>query len=169
MLILRFLTQPDHIIWVRTTPAFVIDLNFNLPSWLGWIKLFDMTWNWSLSPMTFSINLPTVLSKIIGLNDLGKSYEALLGLGIMTVVDFLKWDGQYPRSMYMLAILITLFKQLISWRMCLRWLYDNLSGPRVNELLQLAIAFLNSFLEKEAHGEDKNEAILSRTLISTLQ
>ena len=38
--------------------------------------------------MTFSINLPTVLSKIIGLNDLEKSYKDLLGLGItVTILD----------------------------------------------------------------------------------
>ena len=64
--------------------------------------------------MTFLINLPTVLSKMIGLNDLGESYKDLLGLEIMTVVDFLKWDGQYPKLMHILAILIILFKQLMS-------------------------------------------------------
>jgi len=118
--------------------------------------------------MTFLINLPTMLSKTIGLNNLEESYEDLLGLGITTVVDFLKWDGQYPKSMHALAILIILFKQLMSWRMCLRWLYNNLSRPGVDELLQLVIAFLNSSLEKGAYGEDKKEVISSRTLVLTL-
>jgi len=68
--------------------------------------------------MTFSINLPTVLSKTIGLNDLGESY--------------------------------------------------NLSRPGVDKLLQLVIAFLNSSLEKEAHGEVKKKVISSRTLALTL-
>jgi len=43
--------------------------------------------------MTFSISLPTVLRKTIGLNDLGESYKFLFGLGMMTVVDFLKCEG----------------------------------------------------------------------------
>jgi len=54
------------------------------------MKLFETEWNWSLSPITFLISLPTVLSKTIGLNDLGESYEDLLGFGITTVVDVLK-------------------------------------------------------------------------------
>ena len=144
-------------------------LKFQPPSWLGWIKLFNTMWNWSLSPMTFLINLPTVLSKTISQNDLGESYEDLLGLGIMIIVDFLKWDGQYSRSIHALVILMTHFKQLISWKMCLKWLYNNLSRPRVDELLQLAMVFLNFSLEKRAHGEGKKEVILSRTLISMLQ
>ena len=47
--------------------------------------------------MTFSISLPSVLSKTIGLNDLGELYDCLLGLGITIVIDLLKWEGQYPR------------------------------------------------------------------------
>jgi len=43
--------------------------------------------------MTFLINLPKVLSNMIGWNDLGVLYEALLGLGITMVVEILKWDG----------------------------------------------------------------------------
>ena len=44
--------------------------------------------------MNFSINLPKVLSNIIGWNNLGILYEALLDLEIMMVVKILKWDGQ---------------------------------------------------------------------------
>ena len=40
--------------------------------------------------MTFSISLPKVLSKTIGLNDLGESYNDLFGLGMITVDDLLK-------------------------------------------------------------------------------
>jgi len=57
------------------------------------MKLLEITWNWSLLPMTFLINLPKVLSNMIGWNDLGVLYEALLGLGITMVVEILKWDG----------------------------------------------------------------------------
>jgi len=34
-----------------------------------------------------------MLSKTIGQNDLVESYEVLLGLGMIKVVDVLKWDG----------------------------------------------------------------------------
>lgn len=40
--------------------------------------------------MTFLISFPRVLSKMISLNDLEESYNALLGLGMTTIVDFLK-------------------------------------------------------------------------------
>ena len=40
--------------------------------------------------MTFSISLPTVLNRTIGLNNLEESYNGLLDFGIMTVVDLLK-------------------------------------------------------------------------------
>jgi len=44
--------------------------------------------------MTFLINFPKVLSKMIGLKDLGESYDALFSLGIIIVVKILKWAGQ---------------------------------------------------------------------------
>jgi len=75
---------------VRITPASVVDLNFNLPSWLRWMKSLEAIWNWILSPITFSISLPNVFSRTIGLEDLDESYNNLLGLGIIIVVDFLK-------------------------------------------------------------------------------
>ena len=53
--------------------------------------------------------------------------------------------------------------------MILRWLHDNLSGPRVEELLQLTIALLNSSLENGAQEDDDLSMISSRMLISTLQ
>ena len=40
--------------------------------------------------MTFLINLPKVLSKIIGLKDLDESYDALFSLEITIVVEILK-------------------------------------------------------------------------------
>ena len=51
----------------------------------------------------------------------------------------------------------------------LKWLYDNLSGPGTDELLQLASASLNSFFEKV--GQDKiNLSVISlRILTSTWQ
>ena len=119
--------------------------------------------------MIFLISLPMVLSKTIGLKDLGELYNNLLGFGITTIIDVLKWDSQKPRSRHALAILIILFKHSLFWSMCLRWLHDNLSGLGIDKLLHLAIAFLNSFLEKGAHEKDNIESILLRILSSMLQ
>ena len=58
------------------------------------MKSLATTWNWILSPITFLINLPSILSKTIGLNDFGESYDVLLGLEIIIVDDLLKWLGQ---------------------------------------------------------------------------
>ena len=154
-------------ICIRATPASVVDLNFRPSSWLGWMTLFIVVRNWSFSPITFSISLSIMLSKTIGLNDLGESYEALLSLGIMTVIDFLKWEGQNPKLIHVLAMLMMMPKQSSSLRMILRWLYDNLSGPSVEKLLQLAMALLNSSLENRAYEERGLLAILSRILMST--
>jgi len=66
-----------------------------------------------------------------------------------------------------LAILIILLRQSSSLRIILRWLYNSLSGPGVEELLQLVIALLNSTLENKAYKEDDLSTILSRILTST--
>ena len=89
----KFLIHPDLIMCIRVTPASMVDLNFKLPNLLGWIKSLAMAWNCILSPMTFSISFPRVLSKTIGLNDLGESYDDLFGLGMITIDDLLKWFG----------------------------------------------------------------------------
>ena len=120
VLVNKFFVQPDQIIYVKTIPTSMVDLNFRLPNWLGWIKSLAITWNWILSPMTFSISLPKVLSKMIGLNDLGESYDDLFGLGIITVDDLLKWFGQYPKSMQAFAIFMMLVMQTLSVRIILR-------------------------------------------------
>jgi len=98
VLVELFFVQPDQIMCVRATPASVVDLNFSPPNWLGWMKLFVVTWNWILSLMTFSINLPSIFSSMMYLNDLDESYKGLLGLGMITIKDFWKWLGQYPKS-----------------------------------------------------------------------
>jgi len=154
VLVKRFFIQPEQMIYVRVTPAFVVNLNFKPPNWLRWIKLFEAVRNWSLSPMTFLISLPIVLSRTIGLNNLGELYDVLLGLGMTTVIDLLKWKGQNPRLIHVLAMLMIMLKQTLSLSMTLRWLHDNLSGPGVEELLQLAIVLLNSSLENRVHEEE---------------
>jgi len=55
--------------------------------------------------MNFSISLPSIFNKMIGLNVLEKSYKALLGLGMMMELDVLKYNGQCPKLMYILAML----------------------------------------------------------------
>ena len=57
---------PDLTICINTTSASVVDLNFNLPSWHGWMKLFSATVNWILLAMTFSISLPSMFNRMIG-------------------------------------------------------------------------------------------------------
>jgi len=93
ILVELFFVQPDRMMCIRATPASVVDLNFSPPNWLGWMKLFVVTWNWILSLMTFLINFPSMFSSMMGLNDLGKSYKGLLGLGMITIKDLLKWLG----------------------------------------------------------------------------
>ena len=112
--------------------------------------------------------LPNMLSSTIGLNDLGELYNTLLGLGITTIIDLLKWKGQNPESIQVLAMLMIFYKQSSSLRMTLRCLHNNLSGPSVKKLLQLAMTLLNSSLKKGAH---KGGLLVtsSRILMSTWQ
>jgi len=98
--------------------------------------------------MIFSMSLPSVFSSVIGLNIFGMSYEALLGLGIIIDVNILKYDGQYSKSIYALAILIKLLRHELLLMMTLRCLQDSLSGLGVEVLLYLLIKLLNSFTEK---------------------
>jgi len=120
VLVDRFLIQPKWMMWVRVTSASVVNLNFKPPNWLGYKKLFEAMRNWSLLPMTFSISFPRVLSKTISLNDLGELYDVLLGLGMTTIVDLLKWEGQNLRLIHVLAMLMMVLKQLVSLTMALR-------------------------------------------------
>jgi len=54
------------------------------------MKLLNIDRNCNLSSIIFLKSLSVVLSNMIGQNDLGELYKALLGLEIMTVVDILK-------------------------------------------------------------------------------
>jgi len=67
------------------------------------MNLFEIIRNCSLSPIIFLNGFSVVFSRTIGWKDLGESYDTLLGLGMIIVVNVLKWDGQYPKSMQMLA------------------------------------------------------------------
>jgi len=167
VLVGRFFDQPNLMMWVRVTPASVVNLNFNLPSWLGWMKSLAVMWNWILSLMTFLISLPSMFSRTIGLKNLGKLYNNLFGLEIIIVVDFLKWFGQYPKLIQVFAIPMMLTRQSSCFRTDLRWFQDNLSRPRVDKLLQLLIAILNFSFENRDQLEMGLLPILSRILMST--
>jgi len=118
------------------------------------MKLLDMTWNWSLSPITFSISFPSVLRSTIGLKDLGESYTTLLGFGITTVVKFLKWLGQYSISIQALAMVIMSSRHVLSLTMCLRYSYNNLSRLGADKLLHLTMLRVNSFSENGDHDKE---------------
>ena len=110
------------------------------------MKLLEINMNCSLSK-----SLPIVLSNTIGQNDLGKLYESLLGLEIITVVDILKWDSQWHKLIHTLAISMSLTMHSLFLTILLMCLHDSLSGPRVEELLYLLMVLMSSSLEKRAH------------------
>ena len=108
-----------------------------------------------------------ILRRIIGQYDLEESNIALLGLGITTVVEVLKWVGQYPSSMQALAILMNLPIQSLSLIIDLIWLHISLSGPGADELLHFLIASIISFLKNNFHLIVGLSGILSRKWVLT--
>jgi len=122
VLVEQFLTQPTYIRWVRIIPVLVIEYCLRPPSWQGWITFLDNNWNWSLLPITFSINLLSIFNRTIGLNIFGVSYETLLGLGMMIEVDILKCDSQCFKLIYVWAILIKFLRHNKFWIIALRYL-----------------------------------------------
>ena len=118
----RFLTQPVQIRWVKTIPALVLDHYFSPPSWQEWMTFLEIDWNYSLSPIAFLMSLPSIFSRIIGLNIFEMLYETLLGLGMIINIDVLKYNGQCPKSIHVLTILIKLLRQLLLLTMTLRCL-----------------------------------------------
>ena len=149
-----FLIHPIQMKWVRVIPVSVVDLNFSPLSWLWWIKSLDMMWNWSLSPIAFSISFSSVLRSTIGLKDLGKSYAALLGFGITIVIEFLKWLGQYPILIQVLAMAMMFSRHILSLTIHLRYSHNNLSGLRADELLHLTMVLVNSSSENGDHDKE---------------
>ena len=145
VLVKRFLTHTALIKWVNTISASVVDHCFKLPSWHWWMKFFEITWNWSLLPITFSMSFPIVFKRTIGQNILG---ESLLDLGMMIEDNILKYGSQYPKLIHVLVMLTRLFRHMSSLTIALRYFQNNLSSSRVNRLLHLAIVLLNSLNEK---------------------
>ena len=76
----------------------------------------------------------------------------LFGLGITTVLDDLKWNGQNSKSIHALAICIILSMHLSFVIIDLRCLQEMWSRLGVDEDKHLAIASLNSCFEKRGYG-----------------
>ena len=93
VLVYKFFTQPDQMMWVKVTLASVEEQYLRPPSWQRWTKLLEIDKNWSHSPIIFSNIFLVVLSKTIGQNDFVELYDILFSLGIIIVVDVLKWDS----------------------------------------------------------------------------
>ena len=98
----------------------------------------------------------------MGLKVFGVLYNSLLDLGIMIDIDVLKYNGQYPNSIHILAMLIILLRYSISLMISLICFQDSLSGPEVKSLPYLSIAKRSSSLKKEDHLVQGLFGILSR-------
>ena len=112
--------------------------------------MLKIKWNCSLSLMTFSISLPIMLRRTIGLKALGESYDFLLDLEMIDI-EILKCKDQWPKSKYASAILIIFFRYNLFLAIHLRCLHDNLLEPKVKELLHLAIELMNYFSENRTY------------------
>ena len=62
--------------------------------------------------------------------------------------NVLKCNSQYSKLIHVLAMLTKLFRHISSLMIALRCFQDNLSSHGINELLYLAIALLESSVEK---------------------
>jgi len=71
--------------------------------------------------------------------------------------------------MQVFAMEIMFLRHVLSLRMILRCLHNNLSGPGVDELLYLVKELTNSSLAKCVQIKDKNNLNLSRTSQSMMQ
>ena len=155
--------------WVSATPTSVVDQYLSPPNWQEWMKSLDIEWNWSLSSIIFLNNLPNVLSSTIGWKDLVELYDDLFGLGMITIVDILKWEGQWPRSIQVLAISMSLEEHSLFLMIILMYLYDNLSSLGADELLHFSMVCLSFSLENGYQGCFALVDISSNRLVLTCQ
>ena len=72
----------------------------------------------------------------------------------------LKYNGQCPKLMYILAILIKFFKHSVFLTITLKCFHKILSGLKVDKLLHLLIALVNSLFEKGGYINDSFNKIL---------
>ena len=110
--------------------------------------------------MTFSINLPSVLSNTIGWKDLGELYDDLFSLGMIIDVNDLKCKDKCPKLIQALAMLIMEVKQSSSLIIHLKIFHKILSSLGADKSLYLLIAFLNSYFKKDFQSQTGFEGIL---------
>jgi len=79
--------------------------------------------------------------------------------------DDLKCNDQCSKSMHALAILTKFFKHSVFLTTTLRYFYKTISRPRVDELLYLLVALVNSSFEKGGSVNDSFDKSLSKTLV----
>ena len=91
----------------------------------------------------------------------------LFGLGIMTVVKILKWEGQWSKSKHILAMSMNLLAHSLSLMIFLICLYPSLFGLDANKLLNFLMAENNSAIKKGSHSEISLLGISFNKLIST--
>ena len=115
----------------------------------------------------FSKRFPIVLRRTIGQYDLGELNMDLLGLRIITVVEILKWDSQYPKSIQVLVIFKNLKIHSLFLMIDLMWLQINLLRPGADKLLHFSIALISSCLENKSQLFIDLLELLSRTWRST--
>ena len=63
----------------------------------------------------------------------------------------LKYNGQCPKLMYILAILMKFFKHLVFLTITLKCFHKILSKLKVDKLLHLSITLVNFLFEKGGH------------------
>ena len=119
--------------------------------------------------MSFSMSFSNVLRRTIGQNIFGKSYNTLLGFGIIIKVDILKCNGQWPRLMHVLVMLTMLNGYLLLSTTTWRYLQETWLGPRVDKLLYFLIEFLNSLFKKFSYSDKNFKGISSNGHIFTWQ
>ena len=78
--------------------------------------------------------------------------------------EYLKYNSQYPKSIHILAILMIFFKQSI-YLTTLRYFHEELSRLRVDKLLHLLMALVNSSFEKGGQINDSFNRILFKMFI----
>ena len=83
----------------------------------------------------------------MGLKDLKELYNFLFDFGMIIVIDILKYEGQWPSSKYVLAMLMILFRYALFLMIFLKYLHERLFGSRVDKLLYLVIELMNSSSE----------------------
>ena len=72
------------------------------------MKLLVIEWIGIISLITFSISFLSTLRRTIKQNIFEELYTSFCGLEMMTDVEFLKCEGQNPRSMQVFVILMKL-------------------------------------------------------------